>query len=194
MKTVIKYRLPVIMAFFLMAAVFTQAQSFSKAAELRNLNKKIAEAKAKVVLNEKKVSAADSLINLGSRMISESKKETKAAEAERRKLDRNYAVQKKSLAKLTTSKNREESTKARADLKALSTQYRSDIKTLTNRLRESTKKLSKGESNLKRGKAARKSAMNALKASKAVLKDAQAKYDEAYFSGGNTDPNKTLVR
>jgi septal ring factor EnvC (AmiA/AmiB activator) len=194
MKTVINYRIPVIMAFFLMAAVFTQAQSLSKAAELRKLNMGIAKAKAKVVLNEKKVSAADSLINLGGLMISEAKKEIKTAEAERRKLDRNYASRKKSLAKLTGSKNREESAKARADLKALSTQYRSDIKVLTNRLRESTKKLSKGESNLKRGKAARKSAIDALKASKTLLKNAQAKYDEVYFSGGNTDPNKGLVR
>jgi septal ring factor EnvC (AmiA/AmiB activator) len=194
MKTVINYRIPVIMAFFLVATVFTQAQSFRKAAELRSLNKGIAEAKAKVALNEKKVSAADSIINLGSRLISESKKETKAAEAERRKLDKDYAAPKKSLAKLSSSGNRVESTKARADLKALSSQYRSDIKTLTTRLREATKKLAKGEANVKRGKAARKSAMHALKASKAQLKDAQAKYDAAYFSGGNTDPNKDLLR
>jgi hypothetical protein len=194
MKIVINFRALVMLSFFLITTVFTQAQSFKKAAELKNLNMGIAKAKARVALNEQKVTYADSLITLGIQLITESKTETKAIETERKNLDKDNAAKQKPLAKLSTSKNKGESTKARADLKALYVQYRSDSKTLDNRLKDATRKLTKGNSNLTKGKAAKKNAQDALKASKATLKAAQAKYDAAYFSGGNTDPNNKVLK
>ena len=194
MKTVINSRVLVMLSLFLITTVFTQAQSFKKAAELRNLNMGIIKAKAKVALIEQKVTVADSLIESGKLLIVESKTETKTFEAERKKLDKDYAAKQKPLAKLSTSKNKGESTRARADLKTLYIQYRSDVKTLDNRLTDAKKKLTKGNANLKRGKAIKKNAQDPLKASKATLKAAQAKYDAAYFSGGNTDPNKNILK
>jgi hypothetical protein len=194
MKIVINFRVLVTLSFFLITTVFTQAQSYKKAAELKNLNMGIAKAKAKVALNEQKVTVADSLIESGNQLIVESKTETRTIDAESKKLDKDYAAKQKPLAKLSTSKNKGESTKARADLKALYVQYRSDAKALDNRLKDATKKLTKGNANLTKGKAARKNAQDALKASQATLKAAQAKYDAAYFSGGNTNPNNKKIK
>jgi chromosome segregation ATPase len=194
MKTVINFRVLVTLSFFLIPTVFTQAQSYKKAAELKNLGMGIAKAKAKVALNEQKVTVADSLIESGNQLIVESKTETKTIDIERKKLDKDYAAKQKPLAKLSTSKNKGESTKARVDLKALYVQYRSDAKALDNRLKDATKKLTKGNANLTKGKAAKKNAKDALKASQAMLKVAQAKYDAAYFSGGNTNPNNNRMK
>jgi hypothetical protein len=190
MRKAINYRIPVILAFTLMTTAFTRAQSFRRSAELGGLNKGIVEARAKVAVNEKKVAAADSIINMGSLLTEEATKESKEVEAARRKLDKEYGARQKVLLKLSASKDRAETSKARADLKSLTLKYRSDIKDLTNRSKEATKKLTKGNAALKKGKAARQSAAYSLKVSKAALKDAQARYDAAYFSGGNPDPNK----
>lgn len=190
MRTAINYRVPVILAFFLMTTAFTSAQSFRRSAELGSLNKGVVVARAKVAVNEKKVAAADSVINFGSNLTDEATKEIKEVEAERRRLDKEYGARQKTLLKLSASKDRAESGRARADLKALTIKYRSDIKALTNRSKEATKKLTRGDAALKKGKAARQSAAYALKVSKAALKDAQARYDAVYFSGGNPDPNK----
>ena len=194
MKTVTSFRVLVTLSYFLLVPVFTQAQTDKKAAELKNLGRGIATAKAKVALNERKVTVADSLIESGDRLIAESKTETKTIEAERKKLDKDNSAKQKPLTKFSTSKDKAESTKARADLKALNVQYRSDVKALDTRLRDAKKKSTKGNANLTKGKAAKKSAQDALKVSKATLKAAQSKYDDAYFSGGNTNPNNIKIK
>jgi hypothetical protein len=194
MNTVANFRVLVTLSFFLLIPVFSQAQADKKAAELKKLGTGIATAKAKVVLNERKMAVADSIIESGNQLIAESKTETRTIDAERKKLDKDNNARKKPLTKLSTSKDKEESKQARIDLKALNMQYRSDAKALDTRLRDAIKKLTKGNANLKKGTAARKSTRDALKASKAMLKVAQAKYDAAYFSGGNTNPNNIKIR
>jgi chromosome segregation ATPase len=194
MKTVINFRVLITLSFFLLTPVFTQAQTDKKAAELKNLGTGIAKAKAKVTLNERKVTVADSLIESGNQLVAESKTEIKTINAESNKLNKDHAAKQKPLTKLSTSKDKGESSKARADLKALDLQYRSDAKALGTRLRKAEKKQTAGNTNLTKGKAARKSAQDALKASQAVLKAAQAKYDAAYFSGGNTNPNNKRIK
>jgi len=194
MKTVTNFRVLVTLSFFLLIPVFTQAQTDKKAAELKNLGTVISKAKTKVALNERKMAVADSLIESGDQLIAESKTETRTIESERKKLDKDNAARQKPLTKLSTSKDKAESTDARADIKALNVQYRSDAKVLNTRLKDATKKLTKGKANLTKGKAARESVRDALKASKATLKDAQAKYDAAYFSGGNTNPNNNKMK
>jgi chromosome segregation ATPase len=194
MKAVNNFRVLAMLPFFLLNPVFTQAQMDKKAAELKKLEPGIATAKAKVALNERKMAVADSLIESGNQLVAESKAEIKTINAENNKLDKDHAVRQKPLTKLSTSKDKGESNKARADLKALNVQYRSDAKALNTRLKDATKKLTKGNANLTKGKAAKKSAQDALKISKATLKAAQAKYDAAYFSGGNTNPNNMKMK
>jgi hypothetical protein len=187
MKTIMNFRILIMLSFFLLIPVFTQGQTDQKAAALKNLETGISTAKAKVALNERKLAVADSLIESGTRLLAESKTETKVIDAESKKLDKDYAAKQKPMTKLSTSKDKAEATKAKADLKALTAQYKIDSKALEIRIKESTKKTTTGNANLTKGKAAKKSAQDALKMSQAALEAAQTKYDAASGSGQNTN-------
>jgi len=181
-----KLRISVLLSFLFLVPVLPQAQTDKKAAELKKLETSLNNAKAKVALNERQLTVSDSLINVGTQQLAESKTETKAIEADRKKLDKDNATQKKSLLKLSASKDKEEAVKARADLKALDTQYKSDTKALSVRSKDAAKKLTSGNANLARGKANKKSAKDALKLSQSALEAAQAKYDDATAPAENS--------
>jgi hypothetical protein len=186
MSTVKNFRILILLPFLLLTSVLANAQADKKQAELKKLETSLAAAKAKVALNEQQLSKSDSLITLGTQMTAEAKTENKAIDADRKKLDKDYATNQKSLTKLSTSKDKDESSKARADLKALSLQYNSDSKALGTRLKDATKKMSTGNANLTRGKAGKKSAQDALKISRKALDSAQEKYDSANGSEATT--------
>lgn len=175
-----------VMLTFLLLSVHTQAQTDKKADELKKLETSIATAKAKVALNERQLTISDSLITSGTQLIAESKTETKAVETDRKKLDKDNVIKQKSLTKLSSSKNKEESNKAKTDLKDLDIQYKLDSKALSTRLKDATKKMSIGNANLTKGKATKKNAQDALKISKATLAAAQARYDAASNPGEKT--------
>jgi hypothetical protein len=180
------FRILIILAFLPLAPGLSQVQTDKKAAELKKLETSVATAKARVALNERQLTVSDSLITSGTQLIAESKTETKAIEADRKKLDKDNATNQKALIKLSSSKDKEESGKARADLKALDVQYKLDSKALATRQKDATKKLSTGNANLTKGKATKKNAKDALKISQAALDAAQAKYDAASDSGEKT--------
>jgi len=186
MNTQKKIRILILLVLFILAPVYANAQTDKKGAELKKLETSLAAAKAKVALNEKQLANSDSLITLGNQMIAEAKTENKAIEADRKKLDKDNAASQKPLLKLTSSKDKDEAVKARADLKALDLQYKADSKALGVRLRDATKKMSTGNANLTRGKAGRKNAQDALKISRKALDTAQAKYDDASGAGDDT--------
>lgn len=186
MKTIMNFRILIMLSFFLLIPVLTRAQTDKKADQLKNMETGLAAAKAKVAVNERKLAIADSIITTGTQMLAESKTEIKAVDAESKKLEKDLAANKKPLTKLSTSKDKGESTKAKADLKALDMQYRSDAKVLDTRLRAAEKKQTMGNAAITRGKAAKKTAQDALKASQEALKTVQAKYDAAADSGENT--------
>jgi hypothetical protein len=179
MRIIMNFRILIMLSIFLLVPVITRAQTDKKADELKRLETSLAAAKARVALNERQLDVADSLITMGTQMTADSKSETKAIETDRKKLDKENVTQQKALLKLSNSKDKDESTKARADLKALDIQYRSDSKALSTRLRDATKKMSVGNANLTRGKATKKNAQDALKISKANLANVQARYDTA---------------
>jgi hypothetical protein len=183
MSTLKNFRNLLMLSFLLLIPVFLNAQTDKKQADLKKLETSLAAAKAKVALNEQQLAKADSLITLGTQMISESKTENKAIETERKKIDKDKATKQKSLLKLSTSKDKDEATQARVDLKALDVQYKSDSKALGIRLKDATKKMSTGNANLTRGKAGKKSAQDALKISRKALDAVQEKYDNANASG-----------
>jgi hypothetical protein len=186
MSSVKNFRILILLPFLLLTSVLSNAQADKKQAELKKLETNLAVAKAKVALNEQQLAKSDSLITLGTQMTTEAKTENKAIEADRKKLDKDNATKQKSLTKLSTSKDKDESSKARADLKALNLQYSSDSKALSNRLKDATKKMSTGNANLTRGKAGKKNAQDALKVSRKTLDTAQEKYDNANNSGVST--------
>jgi hypothetical protein len=179
-------RILIMLAFLILAPGLTRAQTDKKAVELKKLETGVATAKARVALNERQLTISDSLINSGTQLIAESKTETKAIETDRKKLDKDNATNQKALIKLSSSKDKEESGKARADLKALDVQYKLDSKALATRQKDATKKLSTGNANLTKGKATKKNAKDALKISQAALDAAQARYDAASDSGEKT--------
>jgi len=186
MNTQKKIRILIVLVLFLLAPVYANAQTDKKATELKKLETSLAAAKAKVALNEKQLANSDSLITLGNQMVAEAKTENKAIDSDRKKLDKDNAAKQKPLLKLSTSKDKEDAVKARADLKALDLQYKSDSKALGIRLKDATKKMSTGNANLTRGKAGKKNAQDALKISKKALEAAQAKYDDASGAGDDT--------
>jgi hypothetical protein len=186
MSTLKNFRNLLILSFLLLVPVLATAQADKKQAELKKLETSLAAAKAKVALNERRLTISDSLVTLGTQMIAESKTETKAIEAERKKLDKDNVTKQKSLTKLSTSKDKDEANQARVDLKALDVQYKSDSKALGIRLKDATKKMSTGNANLTRGKTGKKSAQDALKISRKALDTAQEKYDNANVSGEKT--------
>jgi len=186
MSTLKNFRNLLILSFLLLVPVLATAQADKKQAELKKLETSLAAAKAKVALNERRLTISDSLVTLGTQMIAESKTETKAIEAERKKLDKDNVTKQKSLTKLSTSKDKDEANQARIDLKALDVQYKSDSKALGIRLKDATKKMSTGNANLTRGKTGKKSAQDALKISRKALDTAQEKYDNANVSGEKT--------
>ena len=186
MRVLKSFQILVMLSIFFLAPVVTQAQTDKKADVLKKLETSVATAKAKVALNERQLNVADSLITSGTQLIAESKTETKAIEADRKKLDKDNATKQKSLSKLTTSKDKDEASKARVDLKALDVQYKSDSKALSIRSKDATKMMSTGNANMTKGKATKKNAQDALKISRATLATAQAKYDAASASGDKT--------
>ncbi|MCX6334774.1 MAG: hypothetical protein NT092_10815 [Bacteroidia bacterium] len=167
------------MLFFLMLPLIATAQTDRKATELKNLEKGITVARARVQLNQKQIADADSLIKLGFQIIREGKAETGIIYSESNKIEKNYSSKHKPLVKLSTSKDKAEAAKARADLKALDAQYRADNITLETRLRSAERKQSAGASQIIRGKTAKLNARDALKTSTAALKAAQDKFDAA---------------
>jgi hypothetical protein len=182
MKTIFNLRTLVMLSLLILSPVFIlaqQAQADKKAADLKKLETGVATAQAKVALNERKLTVADSLDNAGTNLIAESKSETKVIAGERKKLDKDYATQLKSLTKLSTSKDKEVATKAKADLKTLNAQYKADSKASDTRLSAATKKSTTGESNITKGKTIKTNARDALKVSKASLDAAQKRYDIA---------------
>ena len=185
MSTVKSFRILIMLPFLLLTPVLTNAQADKKQAELKRLETSLDAAKAKVALNEQQLAKSDSLITSGTQMLAEAKTENKAIDADRKKLDKDKATSQKSLMKLSASKDKDESTKARADLKALNLQYTSDSKALSTRLKDATKKMSTGNANLAKGKAGKKNAQDALKISKKALDIAQEKYDNANSSTDN---------
>ena len=65
---------------FQVISIIAVAQTDKKAAELKNLEVPVANAKARVAMNEKRVAAADSLIDAGKMMINEIKENVKSLE------------------------------------------------------------------------------------------------------------------
>ena len=183
MRTKINLRIRLLLVFIFFIPVIIQAQTDKKAAELKKYETGINNAKAKVALNERQLTVADSLLTLGTEMVAESKTDIKAAEAERKRLDKDYAAIIKPLTKLTTSKDKAEAAKAKADLKGLEVQFKLDAKALDTRLKDANKKLTTGNSLLTKGKTGKKNAQNALKTSRAALDIAQEKYDNATGAG-----------
>ncbi|MCX6301005.1 MAG: hypothetical protein NTW82_02375 [Bacteroidia bacterium] len=164
---------------FQVISIIAVAQTDKKAAELKNLEVPVANAKARVAMNEKRVAAADSLIDAGKMMITEIKAELKAIDSDSRKLEKNYAAQRKPLNKLANTRDKAAANKARTDLRALETRYKTDNRALETRLRDAYRKQTTAIGNIQKGKTSRKNAMDALKISKNALKAVQAKYDAA---------------
>lgn len=191
MRTILNFRIFVMLSFLLLAPALSQAQTDKKAVELKKLETGIASAKAKVALNERKMAVADSLITAGNKLLVDAKAEDKVISAERKKLDKEYATEQKSATKLSTSKDKEVATKAKADLKAMSLKYKADSKALDTRLNAAIKKSNTGDANIAKGKAGKASAKEALKVSRAALDAAQQKYDVASGTGeGATSKSK----
>lgn len=167
---------------FLLSPAFTLAQQGSGTSDLTRLETAINDAKDRVALNEKKIAAADSLIDAGKKMIDESKDEIKAIDAESKKYEKDYAARYKVVKKLTGSKDKAEAKKAAADLRALETEHRNTNRAFEARMNNAYKKQTVGLSAIDKGQKAKYYAKTALDTSNDALKAAQKKYGDATAS------------
>ena len=172
--------LSILMALFIGNAVVAFAQApDKKAAEIKRYETALNAAKAKLATAEKQQAIADSLVSTGETMITDSKSETKALNAELKSLDKQYATNRKPLEKQLKSKDKEELAQAKADIKALDTQYKADFKATDTKIKANAKKMTTGEANIAKGKASKKTAEAAVKTAQASVDAAQEKYNAA---------------
>lgn len=154
----------------------TQAQTTDKnAAAIKKLELNVETAKKNVAKNERTMAVSDSLIQKGNEMVSTSKVEIKALAAERKKLDKEYATNRKVLEKLSFSKDKAEATQAKADMKALDAKYKTDSKELDSKLKLADKNSLTGSSNISKGKTSQKTAQDGLKTAREALEAAEIK-------------------
>lgn len=164
---------------FVVITMTAAAQADKKSAQLKNLETGVANARARITMNEKKVADSDSVITAGKKLIKESKADAKSVDSDSRKLEKDYAAKYKPLHKLTGFRDKAVANKARTDLRALETEYNASNRALEIRFNNTIKKLNSGITNITKGRTAKMNAQDALKVSIDALKAAQAKYDEA---------------
>jgi hypothetical protein len=148
-------------------------------ADLARLQLALDNAKKRVVLNEKKIAAADSTIEAGQKLIDEAKAEIKSIDSGSKTYQKEYNSKYKAVKKLTGSKDKTEAKKASTDLKALEAEYHKTDNGFVTRMNNAYKKQSAGASVINRGMNAKAAAKEALKAAGNSLKAAQEKYDAA---------------
>jgi hypothetical protein len=169
------------------AGLYCQEQTDKKAAELKRLETNLNNARAKVTMYERKITVADSIIDAGNRMIAGAEYEKDSLDGEYTRLEKEFAVNEKKLLKQSSSKDKDEATKAQADLKALDLKYKADTKALENKAKNADKKEINGNATVTKGKNARKTAEDALEVAQANLEVATARYDAA----ANPDEEKS---
>ena len=163
----------------IMAICGSNAQTAQSDAVINKLETAINDAKARVALNEKKIAAADSLIDLGKKMIDESKDEIKAIDAESKKYEKDYAPRYKAIKKLTASKDKAEARKASNELRTLEAEHRTANRGFEAKMNNAYKKQNLGLAAIDKGQKAKYFAKTALDTAEDALKTAQEKYDEA---------------
>jgi chromosome segregation ATPase len=178
MKTIKIFFIPFVIALLFISAI-GNAQTDKKQDQLKKLEDAVNKAKAKNEQNERKVFVADSLISSGEQMIADADAEYSIVDNDLKALDKTYATNHKSITKMLNSKDPDEASKAKADLKALDTQYKADVKAIDTRIKILTKKANKGNSDLTKGKEAKKTTSAALKESQKALDAASKKYEAA---------------
>lgn len=168
-----------VVIFLFMSFCATNAQTTQNDALINKLGTAVADAKAKVALNEKKIAAADSLIDAGKKMIDESKDEIKAIDAESKKYEKDYAPRYKAIKKLTGSKDKAEARKASNELRTLEAEHRTANRGFEAKMNNAYKKQNLGLAAIDKGQKAKYFAKTALDTAEDALKTAQEKYDAA---------------
>lgn len=156
-----------------------QAKPDKKEAEIKKCEMALKTAQNNLAKAEKAAALSDSLVETGTQNITDGKSEVKQIEAERKALDKEYAVAVKPLNKQLGSKDKETVTQAKAELKAIDTKYKADLKALDMRFKEATKKMTAGEMSLTKGKGSKKMNADALARAQQGVEVAQAKLDAA---------------
>ena len=167
-----------------------QAQTVPNSAAVAKLETAVNDAKAKVALNEKKITAADSIIDAGKKLIDEAKDEIKSIDAESKKYEKDYASRFKTVKKLTGSKDKTEAKKAATDLRALETEHRNTNRNFELKMNNAYKRQTTGLSTIDKGQKAKFTAKTALDNSNDALKAAQQKYEDATGTGDDKGKGK----
>lgn len=155
------------------------AQTDKNELKLQKLKENVIRYEARVTAKERKMEIADSLLITGENMLFEAEDEFEEVEDEQAILDKEYKSDYKMLAKLQRSKDKETSEEAENDLKALELRYKTDTKAIDTRIKVLTRKATKGQANMAKGKEKFKAASNELKDAEEALSIARDKYEAA---------------
>lgn len=154
-----------------------KAQDEKNEAKLMNLQAKIEMAEAKVAVAEQKMAIADSLLTTGEINLEEAEERFAVIDEEQRNREKEFNAEYKRIKKLTRSKDQETAEKAEDDLVILEREYNADEKAYNNEVKLLTRKASRAESDMAKGKEKKRDAEDRLKAAQESLENAQANYE-----------------
>ncbi|MDP4210850.1 MAG: hypothetical protein Q8928_18730 [Bacteroidota bacterium] len=167
----------------------TQTPESKKEADIKRFEATYNTAKAGLAMAEKQAAAADSLLSVGPDMIKEGNATLKEVDAERAAKAKEYKLQTKPLNKRLGSKDKDDATDAKNELKKIDAQFKADMKALDKKEKDAEKKITTGENNKIKGKMNKKTSAEKLKNAQAKFDDAEAKLDAAK---GGDEPVKGM--
>lgn len=166
-----------IIAFFLVAVSFSSYAQVQKSKQdsIKIVETEIKKVKADISNLEKKIVAADSLIQDGTEMVKNGNADLIEFEYEKKALYKEYATEKKYLDKQMSSKNQETMNQAKAQLESLNVKIKANESELNNKTKISTLKMQTGNKNITKGKGLKKQSQDKLIIAKNKLKIGEEK-------------------
>lgn len=165
--------------FMVSLGVNAQTAEEKKALKIAQTEAALQKAKENLVKAERKVTIADSLIDVGMQAQIEGKDELREQERELKMLEREYKANSKALNKQLKTDDEVEFMKAQKELKELDSKYKADLKANDIKAKFALKKETKGVANYQKGKTQKKPAEEGLFKAQSALEVAQAKYNFA---------------
>lgn len=173
--------------FFILVSTFlvigthanSQTAEEKKALKIAQTEAALQKAKDNLVKAERKVTIADSLVDVGMQAQIDGKDELKDQERELKMLEREFKANTKALNKRLKTDDEVEFMTAQKELKEVEAKYKADLKANDSKAKSALKKETKGGANYEKGKSQKKPAEEGLIKAQNALEVAQAKYNFA---------------
>ncbi len=168
---------PILLFGFLLFATssFGQTAEEKQALKVQQAEANLEKAKLNLIKAERKVTVADSLIDIGIQNQIEGKDELKQLEIELKRFEKEYKVNSKAIYKRMNTDDDVEYLVAQKEMKELDAQYKAFLKQNDQKAKSALKKEAKGGADQEKGKGQKKPAEDGLIKAQSALEVAQAK-------------------